>query len=238
MPDASPVFPPVAPPWGEIDDVLLDMDGTLLDLAYDNHFWQSLLPLRYAEARGLSAEQAMADLLPLFRRSEGTLAWYCIHHWARETGLDIPAMKQASRGAVRILPGIEDALRRLRDMGKRLWLVTNAHPDVLAIKREVTGIDRWFDHVVSSHDIGAPKEAADFWPALRAHQAFDPARSLFADDSAPVLAAARDYGIAHVIGIRWPDRGRPPRPLAGFASVDAVPDLLEPAAPAGEGAAV
>src|SRR5690606_507131 len=26
-------------PWNQIDTVLLDMDGTLLDLHFDNHFW-------------------------------------------------------------------------------------------------------------------------------------------------------------------------------------------------------
>lgn len=226
MADSSFADPLPQPPWADIDDVLLDMDGTLLDLAYDNHFWQSLLPARYAEARGLTPEQAMAELLPRFRGAEGTLAWYCVHHWTRETGLDVAALKRASRQGIRVLPGIEATLARLRNMGKRLWLVTNAHPDVLAVKREVTGIDRWFDHVISSHELGAPKEAAAFWPALRARQGFDPARSLFADDSAPVLAAARDYGIAHVVAIRWPDRGRPPRPVPGFASVDALPELL------------
>jgi 5'-nucleotidase len=30
--------------WREIDTVLLDMDGTLLDLEFDSHFWLSLVP--------------------------------------------------------------------------------------------------------------------------------------------------------------------------------------------------
>ena len=30
--------------WSRIDHVLLDLDGTLLDLDFDNHFWQTLVP--------------------------------------------------------------------------------------------------------------------------------------------------------------------------------------------------
>lgn len=30
--------------WQEVDTVLLDMDGTLTDLAFDNYFWQTLVP--------------------------------------------------------------------------------------------------------------------------------------------------------------------------------------------------
>ena len=40
-------------PWPEIHTVLLDMDGTLLDLRFDNHFWRELVPERYAERHGL-----------------------------------------------------------------------------------------------------------------------------------------------------------------------------------------
>jgi HAD superfamily hydrolase (TIGR01509 family) len=215
-----------AVPWHAIDDVLLDMDGTLLDLAYDNYFWRNMLPERYALARGLMAEAAIAELMPKFESCRGTLAWYCMDHWCRETGLDIVALKRESREQISVLPGIEAFLGALKAQGKRLWLVTNAHPGVLDIKREMTGIDRWFDHVVSSHDLGEPKESADFWPRLHRYQAFDRRRTLFADDSLPVLSAARDYGIAHVVGIGWPDRSQPPAALPGFTTVHALPELL------------
>ncbi|EPR3214815.1 GMP/IMP nucleotidase, partial [Klebsiella pneumoniae] len=39
--------------WQEVDTVLLDMDGTLLDLAFDNYFWQTLVPETWGAARGL-----------------------------------------------------------------------------------------------------------------------------------------------------------------------------------------
>lgn len=38
--------------WKTIDTVLLDMDGTLLDLHFDNHFWLSLVPQEFKQATG------------------------------------------------------------------------------------------------------------------------------------------------------------------------------------------
>ena len=35
------------PDWRAIDTVLLDMDGTLLDLRFDNYFWLELVPRKY-----------------------------------------------------------------------------------------------------------------------------------------------------------------------------------------------
>ena len=71
-------------PWNAIDTVLLDMDGTLLDLHFDNHFWLQHLPQRYAELHGVSRALADAELLPLFREHAGTLNWYCTDFWSRE----------------------------------------------------------------------------------------------------------------------------------------------------------
>lgn len=65
-------------PWSAIDTVLLDMDGTLLDLHFDNHFWLEHLPQRYAERNGLSRTEADAVLEPLFREHAGQLNWYCL----------------------------------------------------------------------------------------------------------------------------------------------------------------
>src|SRR5580698_4880683 len=73
--------------WGEIDCVLLDMDGTLLDLRFDNWFWANVVPEHYARAQGLSVTEAQARLAPLFTRVAHTLPWYCIDYWSRELDL-------------------------------------------------------------------------------------------------------------------------------------------------------
>ena len=75
--------------WCEIDTVLLDMDGTLLDLRFDNWFWQEYIPEKYGALRGLTPEQAWKLLAPKFRAALGTLEWYCLDYWASELELDI-----------------------------------------------------------------------------------------------------------------------------------------------------
>ena len=78
--------------WEGVDTVLLDMDGTLLDLRFDNWFWLTLIPSRFAAANGLTLEEAQALLVPKFTNVAGTLRWYCVEYWTRELGLDIPLL--------------------------------------------------------------------------------------------------------------------------------------------------
>ncbi|GAC1619495.1 MAG: GMP/IMP nucleotidase [Nevskia sp.] len=212
--------------WSRIDHVLLDMDGTVLDLAYDNHFWFDFLPARYAQRHGLSLDEARAVLHPEFTATAGTLNWYCLDYWSRFTQLDIIAMKAEIRHRIAILPGSEVFLDAVRGSGRRLWLATNAHHGSWKLKLAETGIGRYFDEVLSSHDFGAPKEDARFWPALRARHAFDPARTLFVDDSLAVLRAAQAFGIAQVVAIRHPDSTAPKRLIDEFPAVDGLGELL------------
>jgi HAD superfamily hydrolase (TIGR01509 family) len=216
------------PDWGHIDTVLLDLDGTLLDLAFDNHFWLEIVPAAYAASRLTTVEVARSQIAPRFRACEGTLPWYCIEHWSRELELDIVALKQANTARIAWLPGAQEFLERLRARGKRLILLTNSHPRTLQIKDEITGVLDYFDAAFSSHEFGAPKEEAHFWDAVRAVEPFDPRRSLFADDSPAVLRAAQAAGIRWIYGVRRPDSSQGAREHSNVSVVDAVSDLVLP----------
>lgn len=211
--------------WNSIDTVLLDMDGTLLDLYFDNHFWLEHLPLRYAEQHGMSAEQARIHLIDMFAAQRGTLNWYCVDYWSQQLQLDIGELKRELRHLIAIRPHVEDFLQRLHNSSRpnngprQVWLVTNAHRKSLDIKMTHTRIDRWFDRVICSHDFALPKERPEFWQRLRAAYPFDPVRTLLIDDTATVLHAARQFGIRHLLTLLQPDSQQAQREQTEFPGI-------------------
>ena len=212
--------------WERVDTVLLDMDGTLLDLHFDNRFWVELLPARWGEQRGMNYEQAAAELYPLFKAREGTLEWYSTTFWRETLGLDIVSMKSELAHLVQLLPGVEDFLKAVRDSGRRMVLVTNAHDDTLEFKLARIEIGQYFDAMYTSHQFGLPKEGAGFWERVQEVEPFDRTRALFVDDSLRVLENARAAGIGQLIAISRPDSRQPARQVDGFPAVEVIRELM------------
>jgi putative hydrolase of the HAD superfamily len=212
--------------WNHIHTVMLDMDGTLLDLHYDNHFWQQHVPQRYAETHGGSFDAARALLSERYKKVEGTLDWYCVDYWTRELKLDIAALKQEVHHLISIHPHVEEFLATVRDAGKQMMLVTNAHGKAVELKLRCAPLARYFDVVVCSHDFGVPKENAEFWKRFERTHAFEKTSTLFVDDSLPVLRAAHAYGITHLRAVRKPDSKRPQKDVGEFVAIDDFRDLM------------
>ena len=204
--------------------LLLDMDGTLLDLAFDNVFWNEQVPRALASARGEPFENVRNELVAAIRASEGQLAWYCLEHWSRELDFDLVRFKETVADRIRYLEGAREFLGRARGRGFNLVLVTNAHPETLRIKDERTGVTDLVDSVVCSHHYGLPKEHADFWPKLLAEIGEPAEKLLMVDDSPAVLATASRF--VPVKAIARPDSSRPSRDMAPFPAVERVADLL------------
>jgi putative hydrolase of the HAD superfamily len=212
--------------WAEIDTVLLDMDGTLLDLNFDNYFWMDYLPRRYSELRGTELSVVRTELQTLSDSLHGHLNWYCLEHWSTALDLDILSLKREVAHMIRFRADSEAFLRFLRKEGKRVVLVTNAHPAALALKAEASGLGLHLDASYSSHTFGLAKENPGFWERLRAAGDFDYGRCLFIDDSLNVLRRARDEGPLDVLQVLQPDSSQPPRVADEFRGFNHFAELM------------
>jgi 5'-nucleotidase len=212
--------------WDTVNTVLLDMDGTLLDLNFDNHFWKEFVPLKYAEQHHISIEAAKQDLVPRFKSMEGQLEWYCLDYWSRVLQLDIAGLKSEISGLIATLPHVTEFLEKIKISPKTVLLVTNAHRDSLGLKMEKTCLQPFFDGIISSHDIGYPKEKTEFWQHLHALHPFDKSSTLLVDDSLTVLNSARQFGIAHLISISKPDTKMPKKEIFEYPSIEDFRELM------------
>lgn len=211
--------------WPDINSVFLDMDGTLLDLHYDNHFWLEHVPQRYAKANGLDITNAKEQLYARFKAAEGTLDWYCVDYWSEQLGLDIPLLKQEVNHLIAVHPHVIDFLVAIRKMGKRVVLVTNAHGKVLDIKMEHTQLAGYFDQLVCAHDLQAAKEMTGFWQRFQEIEPFDIEHTLLVDDSLPVLDAARAYGFRHLLCIHAPDSRAGSRRITDYPAINSFQEI-------------
>ena len=212
--------------WNKIDTVLLDMDGTLLDLNFDNHFWLEFVPARFAEANNLSMEKAKQQLVPQFKKMEGKLEWYCMDYWSEALQLDIAGLKAEISGLITILPHVMEFLEAAHRSHRKLFLVTNAHRDSLDLKMDKTCLEPFFDQIISSHDYGASKEQQAFWIELQKQQPFDLKKTLLVDDSLAVLKSARLYGIKHLVSISRPDSQLAKREITDFLAIEDFRELM------------
>ena len=205
--------------WKNIHTVLLDMDGTLLDLHFDNYFWLQHLPKKVAEKRGISL-QAAKDIMAIeTEKVMGTLSWYCLDFWAEKLNIDIV---EAKREIDHLISMREDSLPfidALKASGREVILVTNAHPDSLSLKVEHTQLDDHIDQLISTHEFAVTKESQVLWHKLQVKLGFNPQHTLFVDDSLGILKAAQDFGIKHLLAVSNPDSQKPVRDITEFPSV-------------------
>ncbi|AWL10618.1 GMP/IMP nucleotidase YrfG [Saliniradius amylolyticus] len=213
--------------WNQIDTVLLDMDGTLLDLHFDTHFWLEWLPQKLAERDGLSIQEADALIRAEMDRTAGTIDWYCLDHWARKLDMDMISAKREVQHLIAIRDDTLPFLDALHDSGRQVVLVTNAHPGSLSLKVERTQLDQHIDTLISTHEFGVTKESQSLWQKLQQHLGFNPARTLFVDDSLPILDAAQAFGIGHLLAVQNPDSKQPHRKVEKYPATADYRELLE-----------
>jgi putative hydrolase of the HAD superfamily len=213
-------FTPQAVDWNQIDDVLLDMDGTLLDRHFDNFFFEEELPRRYAVKHALPFADARDRLMTMYRSVEGELAWTDLHYWTERVEIDVVAMHHELDHMIGFLPDAEAFLLALRRLGKRVTILTNAHRAGVDVKTAKTGLDRQVDRIVDAFEVGWLKMRSEYWPSCRRLVGFDPARALYIDDDEQCLAAAEQFGIGRLFQRSKSSSQAAAVPSARFSSIE------------------
>lgn len=186
-------------PFKNIEHVLLDMDGTLLDRYFDDYFWEHLVPEKYAEKHNITFGKAREELLKKYKAHEGTLNWTDIDFWSKELDLDILALKEQIRHLIEVHPNVEDFLKILMENKIKTFIVTNAHYKVLDMKLKKTDLGKYLEGAITSFDIGFPKERIEFWQKAENRIGFQKEKTLLVDDTIEILKTAREYGIKYLI---------------------------------------
>jgi len=185
--------------WHDIDTVLLDMDGTLLDRHFDDHFWLEHVPKRWAVRNNRSIKYAREHLYALFRSQENSLNWTDLDYWSDRLKLDIPMLKIEVQHLIAVHPHVIEFLIFLKHHNKSVWLVTNAHSKTVNLKMKTTRIAPHFSGIISAHQVGLPKEDDRFWGKLRNFINYQPERTLLGEDSETNLATAERFNIRYLI---------------------------------------
>lgn len=191
--------------WNEIDTVLLDMDGTLLDLHFDNQFWLHRVPEALARQQNITFDEAQQAFFKQCDLVKGTLNWYCSDYWSKQTNINIQQLNIDNADSIKMRNDAPLFLQALQKHNIQRVLLTNAHPDGLTIKLAKTGLAAFLDHIYSTHELGYCKESLALWHTLIKRHAFDPKRTLFIDDNEELLLVAKEFGIRYVLGIKNPD---------------------------------
>jgi HAD superfamily hydrolase (TIGR01509 family) len=213
--------------WKNIHTVLLDMDGTLLDLHFDNHFWLEHVPKRLSEKHSISLQAAKDIMAVETQQVMGTLSWYCLDFWAEKLDIDIIEAKREIEHLISIREDSLPFIDALKASGRDVILVTNAHPDSLSLKVEHTQLNNHIDQLISTHEFFVTKESQVLWQRLQAKLGFNPEHTLFVDDSLGILKAAQVFGIKHLLAVSNPDSRQPARKISEFPSIQDYRFLLD-----------
>lgn len=214
-------------PWHKIETVLLDMDGTLLDLHFDNQFWVHHIPKKLSENTGKPIEVCREEMAASYAKVHGRIEWYCLDYWQDLLQLDIMQAKRELAHLIQMRKDCIPFLDALKASKRRVILVTNAHPDSLSLKIEKTQLDAHIDTLISTHQFGVSKEWQSLWMQLHAHLEFDPSTTLFVDDSERILDAAKEFGIAYTLGITNPDSQAPDIKINGHPATNNYHDIID-----------
>jgi putative hydrolase of the HAD superfamily len=184
----------------DIECLLIDMDGVILDNAYDNDFWQNQIPEVIADSKGIAFDDAKRLAIQIFNYKKNTKDWYDVDYWSNMLDIDIEAQKRSEKSFSRIslYDGVIDTLSVLKNKTKMI-LITNAHRKTLNIKLEKYNLAPYFDEMVCAHELNYVKEDIQLWYMLRSKYRLDYEKTLLVEDTINNINVGLSAGISGAI---------------------------------------
>ncbi len=185
--------------WNEINIVLLDMDGTLLDDHYERMFWDNMLPDMFAEKHKINIEDSKKELQKIYNKHIGTNKWGDIDFWEKELDMELWNIRYQISHLLKLHPHTINFLEFLKKQNKKVFMVTAAPMNDIDFKFKHTKLEKYFIKIYTEIDIGYSKHDIKFWEALKKLTTFDNDSTLLAEDNEGILKIAKIFGIKHLI---------------------------------------
>tara|TARA_Y100000768_G_scaffold352301_1_gene303801 strand:- start:9919 stop:10596 length:678 start_codon:yes stop_codon:yes gene_type:complete len=184
----------------DIECLLIDMDGVILDNTYDNNFWQNHIPNVLSEKKNISFKDAKCLAVQIFNYKKNSKDWYDLDYWSNMLGIDIEAEKKSeeSLSKIKLYDNVTDTLSELKK-NIRLILITNAHRKTLNIKLDKYNIEPYFDAMVCSHELNYVKEDIQLWYMLRSEYRLNYDKTVLVEDTINNINVALSAGVSSAI---------------------------------------
>tara|TARA_B100001057_G_scaffold269188_1_gene269360 strand:+ start:1144 stop:1791 length:648 start_codon:yes stop_codon:yes gene_type:complete len=184
----------------DIECLLIDMDGVILDNTYDNNFWQNQIPSVLAEKKNITFDDAKRLAIQIFNFKKNTKDWYDVDYWSNMLDIDIEAEKKSetSLSKIRLYDDVIDTLSELKKHMK-LILITNAHRKTLNIKLGKFNIEPYFDEMICAHELYYVKEDIQLWYMLRSKYKLDFDKTVLIEDTINNINVALSAGVASAV---------------------------------------
>ena len=184
----------------DIDCMLVDMDGVILDNTYDNNFWQNQIPGVISKNKNISFEDAKRLAVQIFNYKKNTKDWYDVDYWSNMLNVDIEAEKRSSISfdRIQLYEGVTKTLNKLKD-NFRLILITNAHRKTLNIKLEKYDLNPYFEKMICAHELHYVKENIQLWYMLKSRFKLDYTKTLLIEDTINNIKVGLSAGISQAV---------------------------------------
>ena len=212
--------------WNDIKTVLLDVDGTLLDLHFDNSVWDNSLPEAFARKHNLSMSESRSNLYQHMRKVRGKIEFYSFDYWSSFTKIDIEKLHELQQEKIAFRKDAEWFLSKISGK-KATFIATNADRKSFGIKDTKLRLTNKVKGVFSSQDFQSPKEEQAFWSAVQNATGFEGSTTLMIDDNEKVLEAAASYGIEHLRFVETPDSQKGTRHSSKFIGINNFVELFK-----------